>query len=313
MTAGNPSLLPNGEQQFIDANGVPLAGGKVYFYVPDTLTPKTTWQDQGETIPNSNPVRLDAAGRAVIWGEGNYRQIVKDALGNLIWDQITSAPVQGGSGSPGGSDKQYQYNNNGVFGGTAAVVDRDGDGTSVVITAADEITFTGNNISGTDINTPNAAANVDSVPITIQPGQAGSGGRIGGGLNLLAGNGDPTDGYGGDVGIGGGNGGSVTGGPGNVFVSGGIANGTLGEVFLTGDNIIVKATTAMAMNVASGYQSLFYLAEYTVSTLPTLISGQRGALAFVTDANSPTWGSTLAGSGSTICLALWNGTNWVAH
>jgi hypothetical protein len=84
------TLLPPGEQTFFDSNGVPLAGGSVYFYIPSTTTPKTTWLDSAEVTPNSNPVILDSAGRAIIYGNGVYRQVVYDALGNLIWDQLTS-------------------------------------------------------------------------------------------------------------------------------------------------------------------------------------------------------------------------------
>ena len=88
MTA---SLLPNGKQQFLSGNGVPLAAGSVYFYVPTTSTLKTTWQNPTQTILNTNPVILDASGEAVIYGDGSYRQVVYDALGNLIWDQLTSS------------------------------------------------------------------------------------------------------------------------------------------------------------------------------------------------------------------------------
>lgn len=84
------TLLPNGKQVFLDSNGNPLAGGAVYFYVPGTTTAKQTWQDSGQTILNTNPVTLDSAGRALIYGSGAYRQIVKDRLGNTIWDQVTA-------------------------------------------------------------------------------------------------------------------------------------------------------------------------------------------------------------------------------
>lgn len=87
------TLLPNGKQQFIDEDGNPLADGKVYFYVPNTSPPefKTTWQDINQTTENTNPVILDAAGRAVIWGSGIYRQVVYDLNDQLVWDQITSS------------------------------------------------------------------------------------------------------------------------------------------------------------------------------------------------------------------------------
>lgn len=83
-------LLPNGMQQFVDANGAPLASGQVYFYIPSTTTPKATYLNAAETVQNTNPVALDAAGRAIIWGSGAYRQVVFDQFGNQIWDQITS-------------------------------------------------------------------------------------------------------------------------------------------------------------------------------------------------------------------------------
>jgi hypothetical protein len=48
--------------------------------------------------------------------------------------------------------------------------------------------------------------------------------------------------------------------------------------------------------------------SYTVATLPS--SPQAGDRAYVTDANSPTWGATVAGSGSTKCPVTHDGTNW---
>lgn len=90
------TLLPTGKQQFLDANGNPLAGGSVYFYVPGTTTPKDTWQDSAQTILNTNPVILDARGQAVIYGTGSYRQIVKDSTGNLIWDQFSASGFENG-------------------------------------------------------------------------------------------------------------------------------------------------------------------------------------------------------------------------
>lgn len=87
MTA---ALLPNGKQQFEDINGDPLVGGLVYFYIPNSLVPKNTWHDQAQSILNTNPVVLDSRGQAIIYGSGGYRQILKDATGNTIWDQLTT-------------------------------------------------------------------------------------------------------------------------------------------------------------------------------------------------------------------------------
>src|ERR1700733_15751533 len=75
------TILPPAETTFFDANGNPLSGGSVTFYIPNTTTFKTTWQDSAETIPNTNPVILDATGKALILGSGSYRQVVKDVDG----------------------------------------------------------------------------------------------------------------------------------------------------------------------------------------------------------------------------------------
>jgi hypothetical protein len=90
MTA---ALLPPGKQTFFDSNGRPLAGGSIYFYIPNTSTFKSTWQDAGETVLNTNPVILDSNGEAIIYGDGQYRQVVYDVHGNLIWDQLTASPA----------------------------------------------------------------------------------------------------------------------------------------------------------------------------------------------------------------------------
>lgn len=83
--------LPPGKLTFVDIDGSPLVGGTVAFYEPGTLVPKDTYQDYGATILNANPLTLDARGQAIIWGQGRYRQIVKDSLGNTIWDEETAA------------------------------------------------------------------------------------------------------------------------------------------------------------------------------------------------------------------------------
>jgi hypothetical protein len=102
VSAQDVGLLPNGMQTFLTNDGKPLSSGKVYFYVPNTSTLKSTWKDSGQAVANTNPVILDASGRAVIWGDGQYRQVVKDRNNNEIWDKVTSASGSGGSGSTTG-------------------------------------------------------------------------------------------------------------------------------------------------------------------------------------------------------------------
>lgn len=98
VSAQDAALLPNAKQTFLDNNGKPLSSGKVYFYVPNTSTLKTTWQDADQSVANTNPVILDAAGRAIIYGDGEYRQVVRDRNNNLIWDQVTASTGTGGGG-----------------------------------------------------------------------------------------------------------------------------------------------------------------------------------------------------------------------
>lgn len=87
-------------QQFFDANGNPLSSGKVSFYIPGTLTSKMVWQDANQTVPWTQPITLNAAGRPPgdkgIYGNGTYRQIVKSSSNATIWDQPTAAVGTGG-------------------------------------------------------------------------------------------------------------------------------------------------------------------------------------------------------------------------
>ena len=103
------TLLPNGEQQFIDGNGNPLVNGKVFFYsnYPTCTVLKNTFQNEAGTVLNTNPVILNSAGRATIFGTGAYCQVLKDANNNTIWTRYTSdtssASNLGWGGTSGGT------------------------------------------------------------------------------------------------------------------------------------------------------------------------------------------------------------------
>ena len=75
-------LSPNPKQQFFDANGQPLVGGKVYTYAAGTTTPITTYVDAAGVTTNTNPIILDSRGMANIWLDSavNYKYAVFDAL-----------------------------------------------------------------------------------------------------------------------------------------------------------------------------------------------------------------------------------------
>lgn len=88
---GQAAILPDASQQYLDNNGHPLASGAVDYFVPGTTTRKTTWSNSGQTVNQTNPVHLDIGGRTVTYGQGSYRQVVKDVNNNVIWDQPTTA------------------------------------------------------------------------------------------------------------------------------------------------------------------------------------------------------------------------------
>jgi hypothetical protein len=89
------ALLPLPEIQACDAIGRPYAAGTLETYVPATSTPKPTWSDPaaGDGHLNTNPVVLDSAGRAILYGDGLYRLVLRDAAGNLVYDQPSSTLV----------------------------------------------------------------------------------------------------------------------------------------------------------------------------------------------------------------------------
>ena len=94
-------LIPQGFFQFLDINGDPLVGGTVGYFDPASPgTTKPIFADPGQTIPVSNPVTLDLAGRPAtggsevgIWGTGQYLMTVRAFDGTLQWTALTQAPL----------------------------------------------------------------------------------------------------------------------------------------------------------------------------------------------------------------------------
>ena len=181
--------LPNGKSQFLDANGNPLAAGLVYHYVVGTSTPRDTYQDIAGTILNSNPVVLDAAGRAVIFGDGSYRQIVTDSLGNQQWDQVTqvdSLSLLGGVAKSGDT-----------MTGTLVVPslnDTGGQLLTITPTANPISTISSFSVQGTTVSTTDREF-LASVGLTSTRGDGLTGGKqdrvaLYSGATMLAGSGD---------------------------------------------------------------------------------------------------------------------------
>jgi len=87
-----------------DDQGAPLAGGKLYTYAAGTpSTPVTTWLNEDLAVghENTNPIILDAAGRAVIYlSPGTaYKFVLTTAAGVPVWtqDHVTAGPFFNGT------------------------------------------------------------------------------------------------------------------------------------------------------------------------------------------------------------------------
>jgi hypothetical protein len=84
-----------------DEQGRPVPNGQVFTYEPGTTTPKITYSDEAGTVPNTNPVILDASGKAQIYGNGEYTIDVLDLFGSQvpgfpknIWSKVTGADIE---------------------------------------------------------------------------------------------------------------------------------------------------------------------------------------------------------------------------
>lgn len=91
-------LLPQGKQQYFTAAGVPLVGGRLWTLDAGTVPfsfPRATYQDAAGTVPNANPIILDARGEATIYWAGSYKVVLQDALGATIWTQDNVTSISG--------------------------------------------------------------------------------------------------------------------------------------------------------------------------------------------------------------------------
>lgn len=95
-------VMPNPKQQYFDASGNPLAGGKIYTYRAGTSASptnyKATYSDSGGSVANTNPIILDSRGEATIYWAGSYKVVVKDSNDNTIYtvDNYTASEESGG-------------------------------------------------------------------------------------------------------------------------------------------------------------------------------------------------------------------------
>ena len=119
-------FLPQVKPQFLDANGNPLAYGKVYSYVAGSATLQATYSDREGTIQNSNPVNLDAAGRANIFlGIGEQYKITVKNVNDVEQYTVDKVYGQGFAGFGNGwvNVVNYGADGTGVADSTAAIID----------------------------------------------------------------------------------------------------------------------------------------------------------------------------------------------
>ena len=110
--------------QYFDDSGDPLSGGKIYVYETGTTTLKTSYSDAGESVANTNPVILDAAGRQpdiffggsakiVITDSADVQVDVADPVGTAVAqdafaDWVSTITYDADDIVKGSDDKYYQ-------------------------------------------------------------------------------------------------------------------------------------------------------------------------------------------------------------
>lgn len=90
-----PTLIP----QFLDDDGAPLSGGKLYTYEAGTTTLLATYTTQSGSTPHANPIVLNSRGEpssGIFLDADSYKFVLYDSDDNLIWtlDNITVRDIE---------------------------------------------------------------------------------------------------------------------------------------------------------------------------------------------------------------------------
>lgn len=90
------TLSPDPWLTVVNASGVPYVGAKIFTYLAGSTTPVATYTDVGLTVPNSNPILTDSAGRYTVFLSpgASYKYVIQDSAGAAIKtiDNISSVP-----------------------------------------------------------------------------------------------------------------------------------------------------------------------------------------------------------------------------
>lgn len=78
----------------LDSNGAPLSGARLHFYESGTTKPADVYADTALTVPATNPVVADSAGRFpdIFLQAIDYKVVLADSGGATVW---TADPVSG--------------------------------------------------------------------------------------------------------------------------------------------------------------------------------------------------------------------------
>lgn len=97
---GNRLVIP--DAFVVDPVGVPIAGAQLFTYATGTNTPQNTFSDAALTIPNTNPIVADSAGRfgnVFLVLSPAYRMVLEDANNVPIWDFDPVGPSVAATGA----------------------------------------------------------------------------------------------------------------------------------------------------------------------------------------------------------------------
>jgi hypothetical protein len=122
VDAATQSILPYPRfKAFVTGTSDPLAGGKLYTYLPGGLVQTTTYTTSAGTVANANPVVLDANGEADVWFTGTIKLILTDSDNVTVWtkDNVGAVGSYGSlTGDGTGNISGFDNVTNTGYGGT---------------------------------------------------------------------------------------------------------------------------------------------------------------------------------------------------
>ena len=91
------TVMPVPQMQFLDSDGNPLSGGKLYTYAAGGTVNLATYSDSTLSSANANPVVLDAAGRAVVYLQAKAYKFKLDNSSDVqqwVQNNVNAVPYQ---------------------------------------------------------------------------------------------------------------------------------------------------------------------------------------------------------------------------